>query len=422
MTNVTNSCVFRSTVFQIKIGFLFVFLHCCYLHTSAQFLGFYINNESDRASFRFELINNLIVVPVVINDTNKLNFILDTGVRATILTDNTVTNFDLTNCRPVHIVGAGIINEVEAFVVSCTIFSLHGISSPGLSLVVLKEDYLHLQNHLGIPIHGILGYDFFSQFVVKIDYEGKIITVIRSDIFKPKKSYKENDIDIILGRPYINTEVVQHNGSVLNAKLLIDTGASHAIMLETDSDSAISIPENKIETIVGWGLGGELTGELSRIDSLYISGFSFHDVLCTFTSAYSQTLIDKIPDRKGSLGGELLGKFTIVLDYKNKKAYFRKNAGIKREFVYNMSGIDLIATGTNFKLFKVIHIIPGSPAALAGVKNGDLILGINGQMVTEMSIQEVNGFFRTRPKNRIKLLILRDHSLENISFRLKRLV
>jgi C-terminal processing protease CtpA/Prc len=193
-------------------------------------------------------------------------------------------------------------------------------------------------------------------------------------------------------------------------------------MLETDSDSNIYVPENSIETIVGWGLGGELTGELGRIDSLNLAGHHFQDVLCTFIPGYGQNLTDKIPDRKGSIGGELLGRFTVIFDYKKEKIYFRKNSKIKRDFEYNLSGIDLIAIGSNFKLYKVIHIIPGSPADLAGVKIGDLILGINGQIITEMSIQEVNGFFRTRPKNRIKLIILRNQSLENISFRLARLI
>jgi hypothetical protein len=422
VANGKNSCLSSWSIFLIKVGFTFILSIFLSLQGTAQFLGFYIENDNDRTSFRFELINNLIVVPVVINDTVNLNFILDTGVRATILTDNSITNFDLTKCRPVHIVGAGIMNEVEAFVVSNITFRLPGISSPGLSIVALKEDYLHLQNHLGMEIHGILGYDFFSQFVVRIDYESKIITVFDPEKFKPRKQFAISNINLIHGRPYILTNFSQKENAKIQARLLIDTGASHAVMLETDSDSNIYVPENSIETIVGWGLGGELTGELGRIDSLNLAGHHFQDVLCTFIPGYGQNLTDKIPDRKGSIGGELLGRFTVIFDYKKEKIYFRKNSKIKRDFEYNLSGIDLIAIGSNFKLYKVIHIIPGSPADLAGVKIGDLILGINGQIITEMSIQEVNGFFRTRPKNRIKLIILRNQSLENISFRLARLI
>ncbi|NOU47515.1 MAG: PDZ domain-containing protein [Bacteroidales bacterium] len=392
------------------------------LNLSAQYSSFTIDNQSNRKCFNFELINNLIVVPVVINDSIQANFILDTGVRSTILTDNTQTNFDLSTCRPVQIIGAGIMNEVEAFVVPNIRFTLPGITADRLSIVVLKEDYLHLQNHLGIEINGILGYDFFSQFVVKIDYEGKIITVFNPDNFRLRKSYSQENISIIQGRPYIDTRVTLQNGSKLNAKLLIDTGASHAIMLETDSDSTIYVPDKHIETIVGWGLGGELTGELGRIDSLNIKGYSFENVLCTFVSDYGQHIIDKIPDRKGSVGGELLAKFTTIIDYKNKKLYLRKNTRFKSDFVYNMSGIDLIAIGNDFKLFKVIHLIKGSPADIAGVQIGDMILAINGQMITEMTIQEVNGFFRTKPKNRVSLLILRDQSLVKLSFKLAKLV
>lgn len=405
-----------------KTHFLTIALLFCFLTNFAQISGFNINNQSNRASFPFELINNLIVVKVVINDTNELNFILDTGVKVTLLTDNTITNFDLSKCRAVNIIGAGAMNFVEAFVVNQIHFELPGITSERLSLVVLKEDYLHLQNHLGMEIHGILGYDFFNQFVVKVDYVRKMITVYDPDTFKPKKSYTSGDIMIDHGRPYIQANIVQHNKSHVKAKLLIDTGASHAIMLETDSDSTISVPEKNVETIVGWGLGGELQGKLGRIDSLHIYGFNFSDVLCMFTSDFGMNILDKIPNRKGSIGGDILNRFSVIFDYQNNKVYFHRNSNFKKEFTSNMSGIDLIASGTNFKLFKVIHIIPDSPADQAGVKIDDIILSINGQMINEMTIQEVNGFFRSREKSKIKLIILRDQSIISTGFRLKKLI
>jgi hypothetical protein len=388
----------------------------------AQNFGFRFDHDENRLNIPFLTVNNLIVVPVTVNDSIRLNFILDTGVKSTILTDNSLTDFDLSGCRPVHILGAGGQEEVVAFVVTNVRFALQGITSSGMNLIVLSEDYLKLQNHLGMDIHGILGYDLFSQFVVKIDYERKMISLYDPETYRPNHKYKRLDMSLFMGRPYIESIVKQNDGSKISANLLIDSGASHSLMLETDSDSNIYVPGKHVNTIVGWGLSGELNGFMGRIDSLKFAGFGFHEVLCTYTSDYGAGVNERIPGRKGSIGGELLSRFTIIFDYSRKELYLKRNSNFRKAFIYNMGGVDLIASGASFKLYKVIHIIPESPAEKAGLMVNDIVLSINGEMITEMSIQEVNGYFRTRPKSRIRMLILRDQKLEMITFRLEKLI
>ncbi len=388
----------------------------------SQSFGFCLPEHKDRCSFDFELINNLIIIPVTVNDSLTLNFILDTGVKSTILTDNSLTNFDLSHCRPVQILGAGGLNQVVAYVVQDVGLSVGKLSCKAMNFVVLTEDFLKLQNHLGMPVHGILGYDFFNPFVVKINYDRKRVVVYRAEAFKAPRRHRSIAMKIHNGRPYLPAKICQRDGSSIEAQLLLDSGASHALMLETDSDSLITIPEKNISTIVGWGLSGELNGSMARIDSLRIGHLHFHDVLTTYTAGYSQTLAERIPGRKGSIGGELLSRYTLTLDYPNERLYYRKSSNFRNEFEYNLGGPDMIASGANFKLYKVIHIIPHSPAEKAGLRIDDIVLSINGQMITEMSIQEVNGFFRSKPKAKIKLLVLRDQKLEMISFRLEKMI
>ncbi|MFN2216782.1 MAG: peptide-binding protein, partial [Anaerolineales bacterium] len=55
--------------------------------SGAQILGFKIEGDRKKIKIPFELYNNLIVIPVVVNDRLPLRFVLDTGVRTTILTE-----------------------------------------------------------------------------------------------------------------------------------------------------------------------------------------------------------------------------------------------------------------------------------------------------------------------------------------------
>ncbi|MCK5701681.1 MAG: hypothetical protein KAI29_11030, partial [Cyclobacteriaceae bacterium] len=57
-----------------------------------QNLGFYFEKNANKVKVHFELHNNLIVIPITLNDTYTLNFILDTGVRPTILINKEISD------------------------------------------------------------------------------------------------------------------------------------------------------------------------------------------------------------------------------------------------------------------------------------------------------------------------------------------
>jgi hypothetical protein len=74
----------------------------------AQNLGFSLSDGKKRVQIPIEIHNNLIVIPVVLNDALPLKFILDTGVRTTILTQKTFTDIlNLVYTRKYTIAGPG---------------------------------------------------------------------------------------------------------------------------------------------------------------------------------------------------------------------------------------------------------------------------------------------------------------------------
>lgn len=402
---------------------LILSLMLMYRFSAAQFIGFEITNSSGRTSFPFKKVNNLIVIPVMLNQTLPLHFILDTGVRTTILTDRNISDLiNISYDKVVTISGLGQIRELNAYLASNIALSMPGIKGLGQSLIVLEEDYLELKNHLGTNVHGIIGYEFFNHFVVKIDYENLMVTVYDPKVFKPGKKFSAVPFTIENGRPYLQVSVLQQNDSMINPKVLIDSGASHGLMLETSSNSAIVMPVPNLQTIIGWGLGGELPGNLGRIRKLTIESFEFRDVLVSYTEGYPDNEFSQQIGRNGSIGGDLLSRFTTIFDYNSEIMYLKKNRFYKQPFEFNMSGIDIVATGLLYNAFEVINVVETSPAYVAGVRTGDEILRINGKSTSELNITEVNGILRSRPGNRINLLLKRYNETLKVTFRLKRLI
>jgi hypothetical protein len=79
--------------------------------------GFLFDNQRDKSiTIKFKSSSNLIIIPVTINESDTLNFILDTGVRYPIITELPFVNkLNLNYLMPVEIKGLGEGIELTAY-------------------------------------------------------------------------------------------------------------------------------------------------------------------------------------------------------------------------------------------------------------------------------------------------------------------
>src|SRR5689334_22537734 len=191
-----------------KILFASVLAFCA-ISSDAQVLGFSLANGKKKVQIPVEIYNNLVVVPVFLNGALPLKFILDTGVRTAILTQKAFTDIlNLPYSRKYTISGPGGVKLVDAYVTNNVSLELPGVTGRGHALLVLEEDYLELRNYLGTDVHGILGYELFSRFIIEVDYEKKMLTLMSPDRFKVRRKFKSIPIRIEDTKPYITTPVV----------------------------------------------------------------------------------------------------------------------------------------------------------------------------------------------------------------------
>src|ERR1700740_2276886 len=124
---------------------------------------FDINGGRRSVSMRFQLIRNLVIIPLHINGKGPFNFILDTGVGFMLITDPTmVDSISLTNKRTIKITGLGEGDAYEAYVTPPLAIGIPGLTSYDVSTTILKTDHFNLSNYVGVPIKGLLGYEFFN--------------------------------------------------------------------------------------------------------------------------------------------------------------------------------------------------------------------------------------------------------------------
>ncbi|HMP98255.1 MAG TPA: aspartyl protease family protein [Cyclobacteriaceae bacterium] len=402
--------------------FIFIILTFAVLPGMAQNLGFSLAENKGRVQIPIEVYNNLVVVPVVLNKQLPLKFVLDTGVRTAILTDKAFSDIlRLPYVKKYSISAPGREKEVEAYITYGISLDLPGVKSAGHSMLVLEEDFLELRNYMGADVHGVLGYELFSRFVVHIDYEKKMLTLFTPEKFKPSKKYKVVRFKVEDTKPYITTTIQQADGSKAEVKLLIDSGASHALLLDPQSDSTITIPEKNIESVLGIGLGGVIEGRIGRIKSLELGEFTLKDVIARYPdpNTYMDSLKYSLAFRSGSIGGDLLNRFNVAFDFSTERLYLKKNNVFNKKFFYNMGGLTLKAKGSKLRNYEVTYVRPNSSAADAGVLAGDIIIRINGLSTNELSLHDVNGILNAKPGKKIYLDIDRKGQRLKKDFRLQ---
>src|SRR5690606_10648748 len=121
----------------------------CHLSYAQRPLGVVLEEGRKRVQIPFELRNNLIIVPAVLNGMLPLKFVVDTGVQTGILTQMSIS--DILNLPSSHryiIAGPGGQGCVEAHIPNNLSPDLPGIQGTAHALPVLTEDNLELRHYL----------------------------------------------------------------------------------------------------------------------------------------------------------------------------------------------------------------------------------------------------------------------------------
>lgn len=383
---------------------------------------FEIKNGS-KVVIPFKLINNLIFIPININGA-ELTFMLDSGV-----TENTIFSLEdkeikLSQMEKMKFSGLGGNRSIEGFKSDLNIGKIgKNFVNDSLMLYIIQDEEFNISSHIGIPVNGFMGYHFFKDYPIIIDYSLRKITVFKDrKLFEKKiRKFEEFTISIEKNKPYIFADV-EMTSEKKPSKMLIDIGNSDAIWLFPTLIKDFVYNRPNIEDFLGRGFNGDIYGKRSRIHQLHLGNFKFEKPLTAMPDEFSIQHLNLAKDRKGSIGGEIMSRFTVAFDYKNEKIYLRKNNRYQDPFHFNMSGLDFKQDGLQWEkdyltfrtlnekstsgdiqtynsnlqykfilkpLFSIAGVRKDSPAGKAGLKKDDQLIIINGKKTSEMTLNKI---------------------------------
>jgi hypothetical protein len=418
--------------------------------------GFLFEKNVDKVVIPFKFINNLIFIPIKVNGV-ELNFLLDSGVEETILFSmEEKKEVSFSNVEKITLRGLGQEESIEGLKSNNNTLEIKGLKSTDHLLYIVLDQSFNLSSHIGIPVNGIIGYNFLKTNLVEINYPKKQI-LIYSDTEKNRKKinrkFQTIPITVERSKPYISSSVVI-NSIEIPVKLLIDIGNSDAIWLFENVKKSIKIPSKNFEDYLGKGFSGDVEGKRAQISKFTISKFEFFNPVVAFPDSTSIKNVRMVKDRAGSVGSEILKRFFVVFDYPNQKIFLRKNGDFNAPFGYNKSGVELQHYGlqwvqetvrletvplvksdnavlnqndaeNNFKykfVLKPIYLITSvrknSPAAISGLQKGDILVSIDGNPAYRYSLDKINALLKSEEEKWITFEVDRNNQRLKFKFKL----
>jgi hypothetical protein len=438
----------------MRKSFVFTLLFLVSFFISAQ-NGFELESGVDRVSIPFKMINNLIFIPLTVNGV-VLTFMVDTGVKETILfslDDKEEMNFK--NVEKITLRGLGSEESIEGLKSTNNVIEAKGMVASNELLYVILDQSFNLSSEIGIPVNGIIGYQFFKNNLVEINYSKKRISIVKENRkFRNKleKKFREIAITIEKSKPYVETKVTIEN-TTINAKLLIDIGNSDAFWLFQNANTAIKVPSKNFDDFLGKGFSGEIEGKRARVSKVYFDSFEFNSPVVAFPDSSSTKNVIMVKDRAGSVGAEVVKRFLSVFDYTNRRIFLKKTRDFEIPFSYNKSGIEVRHFGlqwvqetvrletvqikgvdveysknfpNDFKykfnlkpVYEIASVRKKSPADLCGLKKGDIIVSVNKIPGFKFSLEKINSLFKSEEDTWITLEVERESQILKFVFKLE---
>ena len=377
--------------------------------------------------FPFELSAGKIFIDVRINGQGPYAFAMDTGSPPTVI--------DLTLARDLglNVIGGGRVGGAgegssEMGMVSDVSISFGGITLPARTMMAADLNE-RLAPFSARPVLGLIGNDFITSHVVAVDYAKQRVRVWKTQGWE----YTGTGTVIptrVRGYTFVNGRIKLGSdapgaGEELPVRYLIDTGAGLAVSLNTpfvNKNHLLTQAGPRFRASVGWGLGGEVKHDVCRLDWIEVGREADAVRIDRPVAALSQ-------DKRGALasggfealiGGEILSRYTVIFDAARKRMILEPNERAKDPIEFDMSGIALGGNGGHGPLV-AMRVREGTPAAEAGVKEGDEILAIDGHAMTGKDRDRARDLLKVDGADRSLRLKRGDETLE-VRLKLRRMV
>ncbi len=322
-----------------------------------------------------QVISHYIIVTAKWDRRGPYNFLIDTGGSVTLVSPTLAQRYGV----PVRDPRTGKTTSVTVRSAAGETASLDATTLRRLEIgevvfetvPALVYDCNELSVHLGLRIDGILGFPLFREVLLTLDY--------------PKSR-------VVLSKPGSASALVPGSTIPISTEMKspiisLRTGdQSFIALLDTGSDCTLRLNP------LGLGLPyaqeprpGAITSSLTGDRRQTVARLGVNLGLGSYQL---EKPVVELTDELTAVGGAVLSQFSITFDQENNLVtFYREQRGPILFPPRRSSGISVSKSGA---YWRIVGVIPESPAARAGIEEGDLITRINDEPVEHWNTERFN--------------------------------
>jgi|SRR5215469_15470898 len=339
---------------------------------------FAIAGGKSRTTVPFELVNNHIYAQVAVNG-RLFTFVFDSG-GLNVVTPRTAKILGLESVGHIEGNGGGSghmdfgLTKVHALRIGDAT-----ISDQVLPVAPL-DDLAPAEGRTG---GGMIGFETFRRFVTIVDYGQKTLTFIDPSRFDPRDAGTPVPFQFDGNTLIVEASYAGHRGG-----FVIDTGARMSLTLNSPFVKANDLGAGSAKSVTGvtgWGIGGPTRAAVMRGAPLNIGSFTIAHPIAELSTDTAGSNSDAAI--AGNIGAGILKRFVVTLDYGHQTIYLKPIAGAIADLdTFDRSGLWLNDDPAGFK---VIDVMPGTPADEAGLKDGDIVTSVDGKPVDSIHLYDL---------------------------------
>ncbi|MSU23345.1 MAG: hypothetical protein EXS32_05910 [Opitutus sp.] len=324
-----------------------------------------------------QALGHLLVVDVKLDRAGPYHFLVDTGSTVTLLTPalakrHAAKDAPPPGAPPVRVRSA---EGETAELPPATLRRLELGEARFDDVAVLVYDCAPLSAHLGVKIDGVLGFPLFRETLLTLDYPHNRVLV-----------QPANTTALIPG----TTVPLDDSGKTPLIRIRL---GDRTIIARVDSGSDAPLSLNPVGLELRYaappragGTVGTLTGDrpqqIGRLaETLVLGDFNL-----------PRPIVD-LTDELSAIGGEILKNFTVTFDQTHDRVIFQRDS---HDPIVSPSRR---SAGLSFNktpaYWRIAGVVAASPAEIAGVQPGDLVVRVNGEPVAQWGLHRYDQLVAT---------------------------
>jgi predicted aspartyl protease len=388
----------------ISAGIVAVAVFCGLGHPKSQ-----VHNRP-LTEVRFESVRGgMPFFAATVNASGPLEFLLDTGGSGEHVDREIANRLGLKLERARASVSGS--SDLDVGVVPHATIAIGGARHEG---PLVASPLAPIEPILGRRFEGIIGGAFLRRYVLRLDYDARVIRLYEPAQFHYNRSGHSLPLSFTQGIPFVTLDVSFANGKSIKGDFLIDTaGGGMAIHVHkhlAEREGLLTGTTTLGET--GHGLGGETSRTVARAVALSIGPYRLPRPFVAVTEDTAGLRTN--PNSIGLVGMEVLGRFDLTFDYSRAALHLEPNRTFNAPFVYNSTGLSLRATRPSFSPPSVHAVRDPSPAKEAGIEAGDVVLQLDGRATSTLTLDRILEILKP-PGRRHELTVSRKGTTRRVS-------